>query len=118
MSESTVLQVNSVAGKMGLAVAEAVVGAGLQLVPFSLAEKNDNVDVNGVKLQLCNKSERDAVLDNVLKLHPNVVIVDYTVPQAVNGVYVYTLIKSLFLFNSRSCFRQESEDMLSRPLMS
>ncbi|CAM6083072.1 unnamed protein product [Calypogeia fissa] len=80
------VMVIGVTGKMGLATAQAVVAAGRTLVPITFVAEPapERVDVMGVNVRLRDQSERDAVLDEVLSIHPNVVIVDFTVPQAVN----------------------------------
>lgn len=89
---------NSVTGKMGLATAEAVVTRGLTLVPYSLigraaAENGKSVDVMGVQVQLLSKGD-EAVWDRILSDHPDMIIVDYTVPNAVNGMYAATFLCS------------------------
>ncbi|GLJ25623.1 hypothetical protein SUGI_0490860 [Cryptomeria japonica] len=80
-------QVNGCAGKMGRAVAEAALSAGLQHVPLSLTSLplgHQKVQIGDVEVDLRSASEKDAVFDLILKKYPNVVVVDYTVPSAVN----------------------------------
>lgn len=64
------LMVNSCIGKMGRAVAEAAVRAGLPLVPYTLcgakeAAADESVEVAGEKLQLIGPDTRDAVIEQV-----------------------------------------------------
>jgi 4-hydroxy-tetrahydrodipicolinate reductase len=82
------LQVNSCTGKMGKAVAEAAVSAGLQLVPVSFSA----IEVPDRKIEICDReifihdpSESEKILPTIVKEYPNVIVVDYTVPDAVNG---------------------------------
>ncbi|RWW66020.1 hypothetical protein BHE74_00026635 [Ensete ventricosum] len=80
--------VNGCTGKMGIAVAEAALSAGLQLVPvsFSSLEKpGRTLKVGNTEIQIHGPSERENVLSSVSHEFPNVVVVDYTVPDAVNA---------------------------------
>lgn len=73
---------------MGRAVADAAVGAGLQLVPvtFSNLEKpNRTLQVGNVDIMIHGPSERENILSSIYNEYPNVIVVDYTVPDAVNG---------------------------------
>ena len=75
---------------MGRAVAEAAVSAGLQLIPvtFSNSEKSrEALHVGSTQIQIYGPPEREHVLSSIFNEHPNVVVVDYTVPDAVNGKY-------------------------------
>ncbi|MCO5566456.1 hypothetical protein L7F22_020133 [Adiantum nelumboides] len=81
------IMVNDCSGKMGLAVAEAAVEAGLQLVPFCLTGPGmgqNVVLVKNVQIQVHETSEKEAILDKVLEMYPGVIIADYTLPSAVN----------------------------------
>lgn len=99
-------QVNGCAGKMGKAVAEAAVSAGLELVPASfcgLGEAGQLVQVSTTDVRLHGPSEKEEVLSSVLDKHPNVIIVDFTVPDAVNRKFSLNALKVvtfLFLFKS------------------
>ncbi|KAM0876756.1 hypothetical protein ACQ4PT_035970 [Festuca glaucescens] len=80
--------VNSCTGKMGKAVAEAAVSAGLQLVPVSFSA----VEVPDGKLNICDRdihihdlSESERILSSIVKDYPDMIVVDYTVPDAVNA---------------------------------
>ncbi|XP_008808387.2 probable 4-hydroxy-tetrahydrodipicolinate reductase 1, chloroplastic [Phoenix dactylifera] len=80
--------VNGCTGKMGKAVAEAAVSAGLELVPvsFSSREKSGRtVQVGSTEIQIHGPSERENILSSMFEKFPNLVVVDYTVPDAVNG---------------------------------
>ena len=73
---------------MGHAVAEAAIGAGLHIVPFGLTGPGlggQVVNLNNVQVHLHDVSEKETVMDKVLNQYPNVIIVDYTLPAAVNG---------------------------------
>ncbi|THU74398.1 hypothetical protein C4D60_Mb04t32910 [Musa balbisiana] len=79
--------VNGCTGKMGRAVAEAVISAGLQLVPVSfsnLEKPGRTLKVGNTEIQIHGPSERESVLSSVFHEFPDVIVVDYTVPDAVN----------------------------------
>lgn len=79
--------VNGCTGKMGKAVIEAAVSAGLQLIPLSFGVEEDAgrvVEVGGTNFHVHGPSEREGVLASVFDAHPDVIVVDYTVPAAVN----------------------------------
>ena len=81
---------NGCAGKMGKAVAEAAISAGLQLIPTSLSgpsEAGQLVNVNSTDVLLHGPLEKEEVLSSILDKHPNVIVVDFTVPDAVNRKY-------------------------------
>lgn len=90
------IMVNSVAGKMGQAVAEATVRAGLELVPYTLAaaevvSRTKEVEVAGHKVQLVGPDTRDTLLPKLKQQYPQLVMVDYTVPDAIHemaGLYI------------------------------
>ena len=65
-----VVMVNSCTGKMGKAVADAAVRAGLTLAPYTLCSEseaggNKTVEVAGQQLQLIGPSSRDQVIEEV-----------------------------------------------------
>lgn len=75
---------------MGHATAEAAVRAGLTLVPFSFTGQSEavavgNIGVCGVPVELISPAERQVALDKIVAEYPNLVVVDYTLPTAVNG---------------------------------
>lgn len=83
------IMVNSCTGKMGHSTAEAVVRAGLTLVPYSLTGQSEavavgNVGVSGIPVELVGPAERQAALDRIRSQYPDLIVVDYTLPQAVN----------------------------------
>ncbi|TVT99213.1 hypothetical protein EJB05_55428, partial [Eragrostis curvula] len=80
--------VNSCTGKMGKAVAEAAVSAGLQLVPvsFSAIEVPDGkVDICDREIRIYDPSESEQILPSIINDYPDLIVVDYTVPDAVNA---------------------------------
>lgn len=63
-----VVMVNSCTGKMGKAVADAAVRAGLTLAPYTLCSESEaggKVEVAGQQLQLVGPSSRDQVIQEV-----------------------------------------------------
>jgi 4-hydroxy-tetrahydrodipicolinate reductase len=80
-------QVNDCSGKMGGAVAEAAVGAGLKLVPVCLTGPGlgRSFTIQGISVEAVDSKDREGVLDRVVQEYPNVIVVDYTLPAAVNG---------------------------------
>lgn len=74
---------------MGHATAEAVVRAGLSLVPFSFTGESEavvvgNVAVSGIPVQLIGPEQRQKALEEVLSKHEGLIVIDFTLPQAVN----------------------------------
>ncbi|XP_077247945.1 4-hydroxy-tetrahydrodipicolinate reductase 1, chloroplastic-like isoform X2 [Tasmannia lanceolata] len=98
------IMVNGCTGKMGRAVAEAAVSVGLELVPksFSSSEKSGEiVQLGGMDIQLHGPSEREGVLSSVFDQHPNVIVVDYTLPSTVNeNVELYCKIGVPFVMGT------------------
>ncbi|KAF2298691.1 hypothetical protein GH714_025122 [Hevea brasiliensis] len=79
--------VNGCGGKMGKAVIKAADSAGLQILPVSFgaqAESGQIVQVCGKDIKIHGPSEREGVLASIFDEHPNLIVVDYTVPAAVN----------------------------------
>eukprot|EP00475_Leptophrys_vorax_P041262 TRINITY_DN77829_c0_g1_i1.p1 TRINITY_DN77829_c0_g1~~TRINITY_DN77829_c0_g1_i1.p1 ORF type:complete len:352 (-),score=2.51 TRINITY_DN77829_c0_g1_i1:228-1283(-) len=80
--------INGAPGKMGRAVAEAAIRAGVPLVPFGLTGPGfprERLDYgNGIFIDVFPADERDAVLAEARAQHPDLVVVDYTLPAAVN----------------------------------
>lgn len=75
--------------QMGLAAAEAVVRAGLTLVPLSLAGGADvvrvgSVDVSGTRVSLVPPEARTEALAEAREKHAGLVVIDYTLPTSVN----------------------------------
>lgn len=76
---------------MGKAVAEAAVSAGLQLVPvsFSAIEVPDGkVEICDSEIYIRDPSEGESILPSIAKDYPDMIVVDYTVPDAVNGEHI------------------------------
>lgn len=76
--------------QMGHATAEAVVRAGLQLVPVSFTGASEavavgNVGVSGVPVELVAPEERQSAMDKVKEQYPGLVLIDFTLPSVVNG---------------------------------
>ncbi|KAG8058896.1 hypothetical protein GUJ93_ZPchr0002g23974 [Zizania palustris] len=102
--------VNSCTGKMGKAVAEAAVSAGLQLVPVSFSA----IEVPDGKVEICNKeihihdpSESERILLSIAKDYPDLIVVDYTVPDAVNAnAEVYSKLGLPFVMGTTGGNRQ------------
>ena len=74
---------------MGHATAEAVLRAGLTLVPYSFTGSSEavavgNVGVAGYPVELIGPERRAAAMGEVLAAYPGLVVVDYTLPSAVN----------------------------------
>ena len=74
---------------MGHATAEAVLRAGLTLVPFSFTGSSEavavgNVAVSGYPVELIGPEARTKALEDVKASYPGLVVVDYTLPTAVN----------------------------------
>jgi len=92
-TSSTPIMVNDLTGKMGRAVAEAVVARGeatgaVHLVPLAFSgEAKDAVDVAGVRVEIASVRDGDprARLEALMAEHPGMIVVDYTLPAAVNA---------------------------------
>ncbi|KAK4492666.1 hypothetical protein RD792_003486 [Penstemon davidsonii] len=81
------IMVNGCTGKMGRAVLEAAISAGLDPVPVALGRPGDAgkiVDVGGKQIEVQGPSQRESFLSSVIKEYPNLIVVDYTVPSSVN----------------------------------
>ncbi|KAA8535693.1 hypothetical protein F0562_030696 [Nyssa sinensis] len=81
------IMVNGCSGRMGKAVSEAVVSAGLHLLPVSFGNAEESghaVQVCGKEIQVHGPSDRENILASLFDEYPNLIVVDYTVPAAVN----------------------------------
>lgn len=86
-------QVNGCTGKMGKAVIKAADSAGLNLVPISFGSAEEcgkTVQVNGKDFLVHGPTDRENVLASIYDEHPNLIVIDYTVPSTVNGNYFGT----------------------------
>ncbi|KAH9326696.1 hypothetical protein KI387_006874 [Taxus chinensis] len=112
------VMVNGCAGNMGRAVAEAALSAGLQLVPLSLTSPNlrhQRVQIGEVEVDVRSASEKDAVFDSVLNKYPDVVVVDYTVPSAVNeNAEFYCRIGVPFVMGTTGGDREKLVDVVQK----
>lgn len=73
---------------MGRAVLEASISAGLQPVSICFGGPEDEgktVEAGGKEITVHGPSDRENMLSSVFEEHPNLIVVDYTVPAAVNG---------------------------------
>ncbi|GJP57054.1 hypothetical protein CLOM_g16092 [Closterium sp. NIES-68] len=83
--------INGAPGKMGRAVAQAAISAGVPIVPFGLTgpglpkERLTYNDDASLYVDVFPADERDAVLAEARKEHPDLIVVDYTLPAAVNS---------------------------------
>ena len=67
---------------------ESAVNAGLHIVPVSFGTAEDSgksVQVGGKEIEVRSQAEREDVLASIFDEYPDLIIVDYTVPDAVNG---------------------------------
>lgn len=75
---------------MGKAVINAAEAAGLHVVPVSFGceeESGQTFQVCGKEFLVHGPSDRESVLASILDKYPNLIVVDYTIPTAVNGMY-------------------------------
>ncbi|KAL8467955.1 hypothetical protein ACS0TY_031269 [Phlomoides rotata] len=82
------IMVNSCTGKMGRAVLEAAMAAGLNPVPVALGGPEDAgkiLDFGGKQIEVHGPTDRESILSSTFKDYPDLIVVDYTVPAAVNG---------------------------------
>ncbi|CAN4111212.1 unnamed protein product [Withania somnifera] len=85
--EALPIMVNGCTGKMGRAVLEASISAGLQPVSVCFSGPEDAgkiVEAGGNEITVHGPSDRENILSSVFQQHPNLIVVDYTVPAAVN----------------------------------
>lgn len=82
------IMVNACTGKMGKAVINAAEAAGVHVVPVSFGceeESGKTLQIGEKEFLVHGPSDRESVLASVLDKYPNLIVVDYTVPSAVNG---------------------------------
>lgn len=88
------LQVNGCSGNMGKAVIKAAESAGLHIVPMSFGsaeEAGQTVEICGKEILVHGPADRVSILSSVFNEYPDLIVVDYTVPNAVNGNSSYNL---------------------------
>ena len=84
---------------MGKAVIKAADSAGLNIVPWSFGSEEESgttVEVCGKEITVHGPSERENTLSSLFVEYPNLIVVDYTVPSAVNGIHDY--MRKFFFF--------------------
>lgn len=77
---------------MGKAVIKAADSAGVNIVPTSFGsaeEAGQTVEVCGKEILVHGPTEREKVLSSVFDKYPELIVVDYTIPSAVNGTLLY-----------------------------
>ncbi|MED6217980.1 4-hydroxy-tetrahydrodipicolinate reductase 2, chloroplastic [Stylosanthes scabra] len=82
------IMVNACTGKMGKAVINAAEAAGLYVVPVSFGceeEAGKTFEIGEKEFLVHGPSDRETVLASVRDKYPNLIVVDYTVPSAVNA---------------------------------
>ncbi|KAK0579122.1 hypothetical protein LWI29_021470 [Acer saccharum] len=98
------IMVNGCTGKMGKAVINAADSAGLHIVPVSFGsteEAGQTVEVCGKEILMHGPSDKESVLASVFDEHPNMIVVDYTVPAAVNdNVELYSKVGVPFVMGT------------------
>ncbi|KAL6755816.1 hypothetical protein V8C86DRAFT_1790414 [Haematococcus lacustris] len=87
------IMVNSCLGKMGQAVAEATLRAGLELVPYTLcpaeAAGAGHVSVGDRQVKLVGPADQDALMDELRSRYPQLVVVDYTLPHVIHDMAAF-----------------------------
>ncbi|XP_022154563.1 4-hydroxy-tetrahydrodipicolinate reductase 2, chloroplastic-like [Momordica charantia] len=81
------VMVNGCTGKMGKAIIKVADSAGVNVVPVSfgsLEESGLTIEASGKNILVHGPSDRDSVLASVFDEYPNLIVVDFTVPSAVN----------------------------------
>jgi len=72
---------------MGQAVAEAALRAGLEVVPYTMTaavQANKLFSVGDMQLASVGPGERDALIPELKAKYPNLVVVDYTLPDVIH----------------------------------
>jgi 4-hydroxy-tetrahydrodipicolinate reductase len=97
--------VNGCTGKIGRSVAESIISSGLMLVPisFSGTEKRDRkLKIRDVDVTIYGSKEKETVLSSVINQFPEVIVVDYTVPDAVSGklLFPFSLVSYLIVLDN------------------
>lgn len=77
---------------MGRAVLESAISAGLHPVPISLGgpyDEGKTIQVGEKEIKVHGTSDRERILSSIYEEYPTLVVVDYTVPSAVNGIILF-----------------------------
>lgn len=115
-ADKPALLINSCLGKMGQAVAEAATAAGVTVLPYTLCAEGEaatrgnggTINVAGQQLQLVEPSGRDQLLQQLKADHPNMIIVDYTVPDVIHDmVNLYIKHQTPFVMGTTGGDRQK-----------
>eukprot|EP00877_Chromochloris_zofingiensis_P014130 jgi/Chrzof1/8971/Cz03g31130.t1 len=74
---------------MGHAAAESMVKAGLTLVPYTLTGFSagvavSNIGISGIPVEVVGKERRQEAMNLIREKYPNLIVVDYTMPNCVN----------------------------------
>lgn len=72
---------------MGSSVLEAAISAGLNPVPVALGDRRKMLEFGGKQIEVYGPSDKESILSSTLKDYPDLIVVDYTVPAAVNGMH-------------------------------
>jgi 4-hydroxy-tetrahydrodipicolinate reductase len=95
---SLAVMVNGIPGKMGIAVAQAVLSRGYTLVPYSLTGEQVQEEeslVNDVLIRLIKPSERAGIIRQIKEEFPGMITVDFTHPTAVNSNAQFYAVQQL-----------------------
>ncbi|MCL7029122.1 hypothetical protein MKW94_017339 [Papaver nudicaule] len=82
------IMVNGCTGKMGKAIIDAGVSAGLYVLPVSFGSESEAgqiVEVGGKEVHVHGPSGRESVLASLFEENPDMIVIDFTVPAAVNA---------------------------------
>ena len=112
------IQVNGCTGKMGKAIITAADSAGISVAPVSFGseeENGTNVEVCGKEITVHGPSGRESILSTLFDERPNLIVVDYTVPAAVNGMENRIFFLIFFLFVAKEALSgNETFDQIER----
>ncbi|XP_026399105.1 4-hydroxy-tetrahydrodipicolinate reductase 1, chloroplastic-like [Papaver somniferum] len=82
------IMVNGCTGKMGKAIIDAGVSAGLHVVPVSFGSESEAgqiVEVGGKEVHVHGPTGRESLLASLFEENPDMIVIDFTVPAAVNA---------------------------------
>ena len=99
------IQVNGCTGKMGKAITTAIDSARISVAPISFGseeENGTNVEVCRKEIEVHGHSGRESILSTLFDGHPNLIMVDCTVPAVVNGMENTFFFNILFICSKRS----------------
>ena len=99
------IQVNGCTGKMGKAITTAIDSARISVAPISFGseeENGKNAEVCGKDIEVHGHYGRESILSTLFDGRPNLIVVDYTVPTAINGMENRIFFNILFICSKRS----------------